>query len=511
MTKDHTDDVARGLAEGEELAKPGVGFSEQRILLELFLDQAACAIYASDAEGNLIYANPAARRLCHIDPELRVAEFPPEVCGAAFDLEGKRMSLKEWAFGSALRGESTVGQMIRIVHSDGSQHHLVVSTTPLRKEDGTITGAALVAADITESLDFEEMRKGQETLRLALESAKMGAWEWHPDTGKIYWSDSFFSLLGYRKGEVQPSEEAWWRRIHPEDIAKIESWMPEVLGKPTEFRNEFRIVRPDGEIVWIESRGRSKEDESGKVSSVIGILIDINEKKKLEANLVEERERQIELMQTISHDLRTPLTVVLGHAQLALAREPDDPDLRTNLEAIEKSAGLMNKMIQDLTDLAKLESGQMNPEKEPVHLPSFLTELFSRLKIALDVHRVRILIPRDIPPVDADPALLERIIGNLVSNALKYSPEDRPVLIRAWAGEKEVTISVIDQGDGIPPEDVRSIFRRFYRSQKKRGVEGIGLGLYITKMLVNAHGGRIWVSSEPGKGSVFSFTLPRLA
>lgn len=356
--------------------------------------------------------------------------------------------------------------------------------------------------------DLRALRKDNETLGLALDAAKMGVWEWELETGRIYWSDSLYDLLGYVKGEIQPSEEAWWRRIHPEDVPLIERWMPEVLSHPTEFSNELRIVRPGEDPVWIESRGRSKTDESGKVVYLIGVLIDINEKKKLEMQLLEDRERQQELSHTISHDLRTPLTVILGHAQLALARGPDDQDLRVSLEAIEKSAGLMNKMIQDLTDLTKIDSGQLRPEKEPVHLHPFLHDLLSRLTMVVNIDRVQTLIPREIPPVNVDPSLLERIIGNLVSNALKYSSEDRPVLIRARAGEKEVITSVIDQGAGIPAEDIPSLFRPFYRSRKKREIEGLGLGLFITKKLVMAHGGRIWVSSEEGRGSIFSFSLP---
>jgi signal transduction histidine kinase len=114
-----------------------------------------------------------------------------------------------------------------------------------------------------------------------------------------------------------------------------------------------------------------------------------------------------------------------------------------------------------------------------------------------------------MPAVNADPLLLERIVGNLVSNALKYSPAESPVLIKARTGELEVIISVIDQGVGISAEDIPLIFRRFYRGQQQGEIEGLGLGLFITKMLVQAHGGRIWVSSEQGKGSVFSFSLPK--
>jgi two-component system phosphate regulon sensor histidine kinase PhoR len=126
----------------------------------------------------------------------------------------------------------------------------------------------------------------------------------------------------------------------------------------------------------------------------------------------------------------------------------------------------------------------------------------------MESQRVEVLIAPDSPAVDADPDRLERIFANLVSNALKYSAPEMPVVIRAEAKDREMVVAVADRGEGIDPKDVPHIFERYYRTGDKRRSGGIGLGLYITKMLVEAHGGRIWVESELGKGSTFYFTLP---
>jgi signal transduction histidine kinase len=143
-----------------------------------------------------------------------------------------------------------------------------------------------------------------------------------------------------------------------------------------------------------------------------------------------------------------------------------------------------------------------------VNLYTYLTNYVERMRTVMDITRISLQVPDDIPPVVADYARLERIITNLLTNALKYSSPETPVMISAHRQGGMVVISVTDAGRGIAPEDVSHLFERYYRSEREHDTEGIGLGLYITKRLVEAHGGQIWVESEVGKGSTFSFTLP---
>lgn len=145
---------------------------------------------------------------------------------------------------------------------------------------------------------------------------------------------------------------------------------------------------------------------------------------------------------------------------------------------------------------------------QPVDLGLFVTDLLGRAREAMDVARIKVDTPEGLPQVSSDPARLERILMNLISNALKYSPAETAVLLRAEQTASEVTVSIVDRGVGIASEDLPHIFERFYRPRAGRRAEGLGLGLYITKMLVEAHGGRIWVESELGRGSTFCFTLP---
>lgn len=222
-------------------------------------------------------------------------------------------------------------------------------------------------------------------------------------------------------------------------------------------------------------------------------------------------QEQEDFVRTISHDLRAPLSVILGQAQLLERMLPSAQDSRAarSVEAIITSARRMNTMIQDLVDSARLETGQLRMNPRPLDLRQYVLDLSRRLPIPAEADRIRLQVPQSLPDVLADPDRLDRILSNLIGNALKYSEPGTPVMVTLAPAGREVVTSVADQGVGIPEEELSHLFERYFRARDtRRRKEGLGLGLYITKGLVEAHGGRIWVESKLGKGSTFSFTLP---
>ena len=217
-------------------------------------------------------------------------------------------------------------------------------------------------------------------------------------------------------------------------------------------------------------------------------------------------ERLQEYVDLVSHDLRSPLCAVLGHAEVIGRVVDTSPGMaRRSAEAICASARHMNAMIQDLLDVALAECKQLRPHKGPVDLRRLLSELMPSLAIEEPVERLRVEVPGDLPLVSADRDHLERILTNLVVNALKYSEGD--VRVRAERRGGTVTVTVIDHGRGIPRDELPLIFGKFYRAKGAAKSKGVGLGLYITKQLVEAGGGEIWAESEVGMGSRFVFTL----
>ena len=287
--------------------------------------------------------------------------------------------------------------------------------------------------------------------------------------------------------------------LAPDDVPAARAARGEtVMGEVLTFRQK------DGKEIWVSVTAAPIRQRDDTIIGVVSTYTDITQLHELQ----EQREIYIH---TISHDLRAPLAIIHGHAELImdeLKRRELDGRLQPSAAAIRRGITRMNVMIQDLVDAARLEGGQLILDIKPVNLRAYLADLLQRSATVFDVGRIHIELPEDLPPVSADLNRLERILSNLLSNALKYSNPGTPVLVRARQTDHLIEVSVQDFGQGIAPEDLPHIFERFYRTKGGRKAEGIGLGLYITMMLVKAHGGRIWVESEVGKGSTFYFTLP---
>jgi two-component system, OmpR family, phosphate regulon sensor histidine kinase PhoR len=214
------------------------------------------------------------------------------------------------------------------------------------------------------------------------------------------------------------------------------------------------------------------------------------------------------LMQMVSHDLRTPLTVILGHGALLRRGAPDGETVRRRADAIVASAGRMQRLIQDMVDATRLDAGHLELRLEPVDLPVFLLTWKDRLAGALAVDRVTIAVPEAVPLVLADPSRLEQVVANLVTNALKYSAPGSEVVLRVEAVPGAVSFSVADRGPGIASQDLPRVFDRYYRGTGSASGDGLGLGLFITRKLVEAHGWQVRVESAVGQGSVFTVIMP---
>ena len=304
-------------------------------------------------------------------------------------------------------------------------------------------------------------------------------------------------------------------------LSRMEVKTPD--GKPFPLQETMRRViagetlhgvlavlhRADGKAIWMSNSAAPICTPDGQRVGAVGTATDVTALYELQ------KEREM-FLHTISHDLRSPLTVIQGYAQLlreTLIREACGEAAGLMCDELLKGAQRMNRMIEALVDMARLEGGQMVPKASALPLGACVLQLLGRLqglrlKGGMDTERLVIDIPEDLPPVLADPDLLERILLNLLSNAMKYSPPECPVSLAASRRDGKVLVSVTDRGAGIVPEDQAHIFERFYRPKGVRHSDSVGLGLYITRMLVEAHGGLIHVESTPGEGSTFSFTLP---
>jgi PAS domain S-box-containing protein len=215
----------------------------------------------------------------------------------------------------------------------------------------------------------------------------------------------------------------------------------------------------------------------------------------------------------ISHELKTPVALIKGYADTLLRK-----DAHWNQETVQESLGVileetdrLNTLIDNLLDASRLQAGAMPLEMDQVALDALAERVAARFRTQTETHEIVADFPADFPPIQGDAGRLEQVLNNLLSNAIKYSPGGGRIEIGGRVLPGEVVVSVADQGVGIPLEEQVRIFERFFRGSRERHqrTPGVGLGLYLVKAIVEAHGGRIWVESNPGEGAVFSFALPR--
>lgn len=284
----------------------------------------------------------------------------------------------------------------------------------------------------------------------------------------------------------------------------VERLLKRALKQQQPMSQEVKIIGPKPRIFRLHATPlKAPGQETG---GVVVLLRDITERKKLE-------EMRTEFVANVSHELRTPLTSIRGFLETLLDGALDDPNAaRHFLEIMSKETERLTRLIDDLLDLSKIEERRVVHRWQAVDLGDLINRVASMFRPQAREKELSLSVqlPPGLPHVQGDPDMLAQVLINLVDNAIKYTPAKRQVTIRAMAVGDQLRVEVEDTGIGIPAESLPRIFERFYRVDKARSRElgGIGLGLAIVKHIIRAHGGKVQVESTPGKGSIFSFTLP---
>jgi len=405
--------------------------------------------------------------------------------------------------------ESPQPLTVRVCRRDGALRWLQFHTAPIQDADGQMTAVVSVVRDVTAQQEAVLAReRALAELQATLDSLADALVIYSPEGRVVRYNAAVAAIFGDALSAYLAHPGPQWFSQHarrpagdavpPEDFTGVRALRGEVV-----HGDVLVFPRPPGEDLWVSASAARIALPDGRIAGVVTTYTDVTVLHRLQ----QERE---DLLRTISHDLRTPLAIIHGHAQEleAQAGVQATPDAQESVQAILRSVQRMHGMIQDLVDAARGDSRTLQLACTRVALAAFLDDLLARARPLEEVGRVRLAIPADLPPVWADSARLERIIMNLLSNALKYSAPDTPVTIRAARRGAEVVVAITDRGPGIPPDELPRIFDRFYRATGGRQAEGMGLGLYIAKLLVEAHGGRLWAESTVDQGSTFSFTLP---
>jgi PAS domain S-box-containing protein len=495
------------------------------VTVGIFLDGAPDAVVIVDQRERIAYVNPATERLFGYEAD----ELRGETLEVVLPTRPRVTPLAQPSESQKAPKSRPVGQNWELVgrHKDGAAIPVEIRRSTVTTDQGTWVMSVI--------RDLRERRRGQagrdrpqtdvareqEDVKAEAQLARTVSSEWRAladtipagvivadargtivfsntaarqllggtITGTVYGSDSGCTLhrpdgTPFPPGEL-PLTRAIERGETMHDVAIL-------------VRHPERPERVMLNTAWVQ------RDSAGQVASASVVFQDITAFKELQ------RARE-EWTSVIAHDLRQPLTVILAYAG-KLASETSLPGLTTHAhtEHILRSARQLNRMIADLLDLSRIDLRRLTLGRRPVDLPAMLRDIVERsLEITKD-HVVSVRTRGAIPTVELDPDRIEQVLVNLLSNAAKYSEEGCPIEVQITSGESDVEVAVTNRGPGIPSGELQAVFARFYRAERDQGgeVSGLGLGLYIAKGLVEAHGGRIWAESLPGETTTFRFTLP---
>ncbi|MEJ2215164.1 MAG: PAS domain S-box protein [Gemmatimonadota bacterium] len=382
---------------------------------------------------------------------------------------------------------------------------------------------ANLLAEVVERQAMEAaLRSSEEQFRELAENIREVLWMMTPGGELQYVNPAYETVWGRPVEGLYEDAISWQTAVHPDDRARVEAAYPGLSRG--DFDVEFRIVRPDGSERWIHDRAFPVRDGNGRIVRVVGIAEDITERRLATENalrLAEERtalaaaqaavRARDETLAVVSHDLRAPLQAILGAVAVLQEKELSPASRDHHLSVIERAVEGARRLLGDLLQVSSIEAGHVKLERNHVDVNRILQDVH---EMFLDVARqreVRLRYERCRGVTAfADERRLSQVLTNLVDNALKHTPARGSVALKCTVRGDMVEVSVTDSGPGIPADVLPHVFEWYWRASHEQAA-GAGIGLAVSRGIVEAHGGRIWAETEPGAGTTIRLTLPIVA
>jgi PAS domain S-box-containing protein len=485
--------------------------AESRETTRAILDAAIDSIIVIDRDLKILEANPGTQSLHGVAAENRIGRDVTELVYAE-----DRDAVRD-AFRAAFENDGAVGFRTRMHHVDGRLVTIEVRGRTLRDSDRPPTRLVFISRDVSESVAWEAaLARSFSKTQAILDAAPDSIVVIDQDLIIIEASPGTERMYGYPKGERMGSSSM--TIVHPDDKAFVTGELQRMFAKETDelVSYRFRARHADGHWLIIETRGRLLDDEDGQAPRAVLVSRDVTETVAFEEALAEakdEAERanaaKSEFMSRMSHELRTPLNSVLGFAQILQMELESKEDLEL-VDHVYKSGQHLLTLINEVLDISRVESGNIGLAPEPVSLHDLVSECLDIIGPQASERGVGIGYSDSFDyPVIADHLRLKQVILNLLSNAIKYNRSHGSVTLHCEKRSRRVRFSVSDTGFGIAPELRERLFTAFDRlDAETRGIEGTGLGLTLSKTLIEAMGGSLGFETVVDEGSTFWFELP---
>lgn len=373
------------------------------------------------------------------------------------------------------------------------------------------------AAELEQSV--QELRRSRSTLEFALRAGQMGTFDWDVRSGRITWSEGHARLFGMTLAQFDGRYETFVERVHPEDIADLEREVQRAREERKVYDFEYRVVWPDRSVHWIAGRGEFQYDGIGNATRMTGVVMDITPRRQAEAS-AQRQQHQIahllrlnllsELASGLAHEINQPLSAISNFAGAALQMRQTQSltDQRTVeiLTDIQEQAQRAGAIVKNLRAFIK----NRQPERTPCDINKVVTESLALLNAELERTRVKtqLALCETLPPLCIDPVQIQQVLINLFQNAvdsMEEAPADRRRITVSTIGSvAQVIVRVCDTGKGIAEEDLPRLFDSFFSTKS----EGLGMGLNISRSIIESHGGSLTATNNPGNGACFEFVLP---
>jgi PAS domain S-box-containing protein len=477
--------------------------------IQAIFDNTADGIYQSTIDGRFIMANPAMARIFGYESPDELIQSVTDIGTQIYADPAERNKMAE-----LILAEGHVeNNELQVLTKNKDIIWVNANIRIVRDDYGDIDYFEGTLQDITERKKAEDqLLILSNRLQLAIRATNIGIWDWDIVKDCIVWDEDMYRIYDVNSKENESIPKAWESAVHPEDLERVSGEVQMAIKGEKEYDTEFRIVHKDKTIHYVKGNALVLRDNSGTPLRMIGTNADITERKEAEEEILQLNKNLDQFANITAHDLQEPIRMVSGFLGLLYKKYNDiiDEEGKSYIYRAKDGADRMSVLIKDLLEFSR--SGNKAAKKEPVDLGLVMDHVDRDLSIVMADANAIFRMPDSLPVVHGTQSALYRLFLNLVSNGLKFRKKDitPEIALSVFDINDYWEFKIQDNGIGIAEKDQPKLFQAFQRLHHRDEYPGTGLGLVTCKKIVETHGGKIWMTSELGKGTAFHFTINKM-